>query len=120
MMVQPVENRAGLECRPIGPPRQGPAPEWSTQTVRVERVTELSGWANLLAEAVGREYTVVVPPHLATALAAESVWNVEAELVGPHRIAVKELASDADGAAPGERAEEPGPDDAPPSGGDHD
>jgi len=120
MMVQPVENRAGLECRPIGPPRPGPAPDWSTQTVRVERVTELSGWANLLAEAVGSEYTVIVPPHLAPALAAESVWHIEAELVGPHRIAVKELASDADGAAPGERAEEPGPDDALPSGGDHD
>ena len=94
MMVQPIENRAGLECRPIGPPRPGPAPDWSTQTVRVERVTELPGWANLFAEAVGDEYTVIVPPHLATALAAESVWNVEAELVGPHRIAVKELASE--------------------------
>ena len=105
MMVQPIENRAGLECRPIGPPRPGPAPDWSTQTVRVERVTELPGWANLFAEAVGDEYTVVVPPHLATALAAESVWNVEAELVGPHRIAVKELASD--GAHSDEAATEP-------------
>lgn len=104
-MVQPIENRAALECRPIGPPRPGPAPDWSTQTVRIERVTELSGWANLLAEAVGGEYTVIVPPHLAPALAAESVWRVEAELVGPHRIAVKELASD--GAPSDEAATEP-------------
>ena len=36
----------------------------------------------------------------------ESVWNVEAELVGPHRIAVKELASE--GAASDDVATEPG------------
>ncbi|GAA1797624.1 hypothetical protein [Agromyces neolithicus] len=107
-MVQPIENRAGVQCRPIGPPRPGPAPEWTTQTVRVERVTELPGWPNLLAEAVGREYTAIVPPQVSPQLAAEAIWNVEAELVGPHRIAVKGPAAEPDPSDEDEASENPG------------
>lgn len=92
-MVQAIENRARVTCHAIGPPRPGPATDWSTYTVRIDRVDPLPGWPNLLADAVGREYTAAVPPRLVPLLSARAAWTVEAEVVGPHRITVTELAT---------------------------
>lgn len=93
-MVQAIENRSRVWCVPAGPPTPGPAPGWSTLEVAVRRTAPISGRADLLGDAPGREYTAIVPPAVMDELAGHEIWVVEAEVVGPHRIAVRATAAD--------------------------
>jgi|GEM_PF-6195478 len=95
-MVQAIENRSWVQCTPLGPSEPGPAPGWSSLPIRIERTAALPGWPDLLAEAAGREYTAIVPPALVEEFAAQPLWTAEAEVVGPHRIALKAVASPQD------------------------
>lgn len=92
-MVQAIENRSRVWCRPHGQPGTGPAEGWSTYTIRVERSEEIPGNAHLMADSAGREYQAIVPPALACHLADEDAWVVDVEVVGPNRVAVREIAS---------------------------
>lgn len=90
-MVQAIENRSRVWCVPAGKPEPGPAPGWSSLAVLVERAAAVPGSIHLMADAAGREYTAIVPPTLFDELAAQEIWAVEAEVVGPHRIVVRAL-----------------------------
>ena len=93
-MVSAAENRSRVWCSPVSEPEPGPSPGWVTSTVRIERTAELPETANLMAEATGREYTALVPPAFAGELATTRNWVVDVEVVGPHRIAVRDVAQD--------------------------
>lgn len=93
-MVQAIENRSRVWCEPAGPPTPGPAPGWSTLPVHVRRTAPIPGNADLMGDASGRDYTAIVPPAVMDELAGREAWVVEAEVVGPHRIAVRARAAE--------------------------
>lgn len=90
-MVQAIENRSLVRCTPRGEPRPGPADGWSTAVVLVERTSPAGAAADLMTDAVGREYTALVPPDLVPRLSGERVWTVEVEVTGPKRITIRSL-----------------------------
>lgn len=91
-MVAAIDNRARVWFRPVTSLSPGPSAGWLTGSVLIESVSDLPGFANLLAEATGREFTVIAPVEIVGQLAEIAVWNVDVELVGPHRIAVRGVA----------------------------
>lgn len=94
-MVPTVENRSRVWCSPVSEPEPGPSAGWSTFTVKIERTAELPDSTHLMAESAGQKYTAIVPPTFLDELSSLQVWVVDVEVIGPNRIAVRDMAADA-------------------------